>query len=71
MSQSIIKGLTQINQIIEGKKVFLVKDSVYDYLKIKEFFHTIPHIEFRSLLLTLYMSRYVKVLNFLIEKNVT
>lgn len=46
MSQTIIKGLGQIKPVLEDKKFLLVRDSAYDYLKIKEFFDAIPHVEF-------------------------
>jgi len=46
MSQKIIKGTENINQIINGKKFLLVKDRAYDYLKIKELFDAVTHVEF-------------------------
>lgn len=46
MSQTIVNGLEQIRPVLEGKKFLLVRDSAYDYLKIKDFFDAIPHIEF-------------------------
>lgn len=46
MSQTIVNGLERIRPILEGKKFLLVRDSAYDYLKIKDFFDAIPHVEF-------------------------
>lgn len=46
MSQTIVKGMEQIYPILGGKKFLLVRDSAYDYLKIKAFFDAIPHVEF-------------------------
>lgn len=46
MEQTIIKGLEQIRPLLEGRKFLLVRDSAYDYLKIKKFFDAIPHVEF-------------------------
>lgn len=46
MSQTIIKGLEQIRPVLEGKNFLLVRDSAYDYLNIKNFFDTVPHVEF-------------------------
>lgn len=46
MSQKIVKGLEQIRPVLEGRKFLLVRDSAYDYLKIKEFFDVLPHVEF-------------------------
>ncbi len=46
MSQTIIKGLEQIRPVLEGKNFLLVRDSAYDYLKIKDFFDAVPHVEF-------------------------
>lgn len=46
MSQTIIKGLEQIRPVLESRKFLLVKDNAYDYLKIKDFFDVIPHLEF-------------------------
>lgn len=46
MSQKILKGLDQIRSILGGKKFLLVRDSAYDYLKIKILFDAVPHVEF-------------------------
>lgn len=46
MRQIIVKGLEQIGPILKGRKFLLVRDSAYDYLKIKEFFDAVPHVEF-------------------------
>lgn len=46
MSQTIVKGLEQIRPVLENKKFLIVRDSAYDYLKMKEFFDAIPHVEF-------------------------
>lgn len=46
MSQTIVKGLEQIRPVLEGRKFLLVRDSAYDYLKIKGFFDAVPHVEF-------------------------
>lgn len=46
MSQKIVKGLEQIRPVLEDKKFLLVRDSAYDYLKIKEFFDALPHVAF-------------------------
>lgn len=46
MSQTIVKGLEQIRPVLEGRKFLLVRDSAYDYLKIKEFFDALLHVEF-------------------------
>lgn len=46
MSHTIVKGLEQIRPVLEGRKFLLVRDSAYDYLKIKEFFDALPHVEF-------------------------
>ena len=46
MGQQIIKGIEQIRSIISKKKFLLVRDKAYDYLPIKTFFDTIPHVEF-------------------------
>lgn len=45
-NQQIIKGLEEIKTVLEGKKIFLVRDSAYDFLKIKDFFNLFPHVEF-------------------------
>ena len=31
---------------MEGRKFLLVRDNVYDYLNIKDFFNEFPHVEF-------------------------
>lgn len=46
MNQTIVKGLKQIRPVLEGKKFLLVRDSAYNYLKIKDYFDAIPHVEF-------------------------
>lgn len=46
MSQTVINGLEQIKPVIENKKFLLVRDSAYDFLRIKSFFDAIPHVEF-------------------------
>lgn len=46
MGQTIIKGLEQIKSLVEKKRFLLVRDSAYDFLKIKEFFDEFPHVEF-------------------------
>lgn len=46
MSQMIIRGLEQIRTVLDDKKFLLVRDSAYDYLKIKDFFDEFSHVEF-------------------------
>lgn len=46
MSQKIIKGIGQIDCLLDGKKYLLVRDSVYDKLIIKKIFDTVAHVEF-------------------------
>ncbi len=46
MGQTIIRGIEQLGSLIAGKKFLLVRDSAYDYLKIKAFFDRFPHVEF-------------------------
>lgn len=46
MDQMIMKGIEQIRPVIEGKRFLLVRGSTYAFLKIKDFFDEIPHVEF-------------------------
>lgn len=46
MGQTIIRGIEQVESLIAGKKFLLVRDSAYDYLKIKAFFDRFTHVEF-------------------------
>ncbi len=46
MAQNIVKGIKQISHLIKGKKFLLVKDGAYDFLGLKDYFDTYPHIEF-------------------------
>ena len=46
MAQNIVKGIKQISHLIKGKKFLLVKDGAYDFLGLKNYFDTFPHIEF-------------------------
>ncbi len=46
MGQQILEDLTQIRQLVDGKKFLLVRGSAYEQLKIKEYFDSIPHAEF-------------------------
>lgn len=46
MGQMIVKDLKEIRTIIEEKKFLLVRGSAYEYMKIKEIFDAIPHVEF-------------------------
>lgn len=46
MSQKIVKGLEQIKNLIKGKKFLLVRDSAYDYLKVKAFFEEFSYVKF-------------------------
>lgn len=48
MRQEIIKGLLQISHLLEGKKVLLVRDGSYDYLKVDSFFNQYLHVEFAA-----------------------
>lgn len=44
--QVIINGIDGLGEIIAGKKLFLVRDVAYDFLKIKEYFDKTDHVEF-------------------------
>ena len=46
MTQTIVQGLEQIHNELEGKKFLLVRANAYDYLKIKDFFDEFEHVEF-------------------------
>lgn len=46
MSQIIMNGIGELSSVIAGKKIFLVRDSAYDFLKIKEYFDATNHVEF-------------------------
>ena len=46
MMQNIVRGIKQISQLLEGKKFLLVRDGAYDFLGLKDFFDTYPHVEF-------------------------
>lgn len=46
MGQIIVEELERIKPVIEGKKLFLVCDAAYDFLKIKDFFADLSCVKF-------------------------
>lgn len=46
MGQTILRGINEVSDSLVGKKIFLVKDSAYEFLGIKTFFDEIAHVDF-------------------------